>query len=539
MRFLHLSLLPLTLAALMLVGCATSDAPSPTATAVQQIVDGKPRGAREAEWPAVREFYSQRRHAPAWIDGKFPSERSGEALAVIHAAADHGFAAENYDEAGILEAHTRLNDEADKDAPDRVQRLAEFDVQVTVALMALGHDVALGRTNPSKVVSNWKSRRPPPDFAGTLSQAVDGGNVTSWLDQARPQHPEYAALQRAYADLRGQRDKGGWPKVSDGFFKRGRPHPAVVTLRQRLAASGMLTGEAASSHSAMFDDDVDAGVRGFQELHGLKATGIVDAPTLAAMNVPIEERLQQVALNLERWRWMPDDLGARHLFVNIPHFHLIAREGGRPVMDIRVVVGKPGNETPIFSDEMESVVFSPYWNIPDSIKQGETAPAVMRDPSYLERNNIEVLRGSRRVDVAAIDWNDASELRELSFRQRPGANNALGHVKFLFPNDFDVYLHDTPADSLFERRGRAFSHGCVRVEEPEALAKYILRGYEEWDETRILEAMHSGNERQVKLEETIPVHITYFTAWVDDKGGLHFQPDVYGYDVRQRQRQQR
>jgi murein L,D-transpeptidase YcbB/YkuD len=230
---------------------------------------------------------------------------------------------------------------------------------------------------------------------------------------------------------------------------------------------------------------------------------------------------------------MPDDLGDRHLFVNIPYFHLIARENGKPVMDIRVVVGKPGNETPVFSDEMESVVFSPYWNIPDSIKQGETAPAVMRDPDYLERNNIEVLRGSRRVDVSSIDWSDPAELRELAVRQRPGANNALGHVKFLFPNDFDVYLHDTPADSLFERRGRAFSHGCVRVEEPEVLAKYILRGYQEWDEPRIIEAMHAGNERHVKLTETIPVHLAYFTAWVDENGGLHFQPDVYGYDVKQ------
>jgi murein L,D-transpeptidase YcbB/YkuD len=298
-------------------------------------------------------------------------------------------------------------------------------------------------------------------------------------------------------------------------------------------ASGVLTGEAATQGSPVFDEHVEAGVKAFQELHAIKATGAVDKTTLAALNVPIDERMRQVAINLERWRWMPNDLGARHLFVNIPYFHLIARENGKPVMDIRVVVGKPGNETPVFSDEMESVVFSPYWNIPDSIKQGETAPAVMNDPSYLERNNIEVLRGSRRVDVASVDWNDPAELRQLAFRQRPGANNALGHVKFLFPNDFDVYLHDTPADSLFERRSRAFSHGCVRVEEPEVLAKYVLRGYEEWDDTRIIRAMHAGDEQHVKLTRTIPVHLAYFTAWVDDNGGVHFQPDVYGYDKKQ------
>jgi murein L,D-transpeptidase YcbB/YkuD len=203
-------------------------------------------------------------------------------------------------------------------------------------------------------------------------------------------------------------------------------------------------------------------------------------------------------------------------------------------MDIRVVVGKQGNETPIFSDEMEVVVFSPYWNIPDSIKQGETAPAMMRDPGYLDRNNMEILRGSRRVDPASVNWSDPGELRQLAIRQRPGANNALGHVKFLFPNDYDVYLHDTPADSLFQRQGRAFSHGCIRVEEPEVLANYVLEGYSEWDAARIKNAMYSGDERHVKLKEKIPVHITYFTAWVDENGGLHFQPDIYGYDARQK-----
>jgi murein L,D-transpeptidase YcbB/YkuD len=233
---------------------------------------------------------------------------------------------------------------------------------------------------------------------------------------------------------------------------------------------------------------------------------------------------------------MPDDLGDRHFIVNIPYFHLLAREHGKPVKDIRVIVGQPGKETPVFSADMTTVVFSPYWNIPDSIAEGETAPKAARDPEFLARNNIEIFRvsksGTTAVDPSKVDWDDASALKELSFRQKPGDKNALGHVKFLFPNSFDVYLHDTPTDNLFGRTGRAFSHGCVRVEEPEELAKYVLRGYPEWDETRILEAMNAGVEKQVKLTQTIPVHIVYFTAWVDDAGGLHFQPDIYGYDKR-------
>ncbi|MGH9218388.1 MAG: L,D-transpeptidase family protein, partial [Vicinamibacterales bacterium] len=252
---------------------------------------------------------------------------------------------------------------------------------------------------------------------------------------------------------------------------------------------------------------------------------------LAALNVPLDARMRQVALNLQRWRWMPDDLGERHFMVNVPSFHLIAREQGKPVMDIRVVVGKVGNKTPLFSDEMESVVFSPYWNIPDSIAQGETLPALAKDPNYLARQNIEIVRTSgEKVSTEDVDWSNPDELKGFAFRQRPGSGNALGHVKFLFPNQHNVYLHDTPADSLFGKPTRAFSHGCIRVEEPETLAKYVLRDYPEWDEQSIFAAMRAGTERHVKLKQKVPVHIVYFTSWVDENGGLHFQPDIYGYD---------
>jgi murein L,D-transpeptidase YcbB/YkuD len=257
----------------------------------------------------------------------------------------------------------------------------------------------------------------------------------------------------------------------------------------------------------------------------------------ALMDPAMASHAGQIALNLERWRWMPDDLGARYLIVNIPSFHLDARENGRSVLDMKVVVGKPDHKTPIFSDVMTTTVFSPYWNVPDSIVEGETAPAAARDPGFLTRNNIEILRvtknGASRVDPSTVDWNDPEELKALAFRQRPGAKNALGHVKFLFPNPYDVYLHDTPADALFARRGRAFSHGCIRVEEPEALAKWVLKDAPEWTDEKILEAMHSGDEQHVKLEQDIPVHIVYFTAWVDDAGTVSFHPDVYGYDAMQ------
>jgi murein L,D-transpeptidase YcbB/YkuD len=246
---------------------------------------------------------------------------------------------------------------------------------------------------------------------------------------------------------------------------------------------------------------------------------------------------RSIALNMERWRWMPDELGARHLLVNIPAFHMAARENGRAVLDMRVVVGTTEHQTPIFSGNMSTIVFSPYWNVPDSIAEGETAPAAARDPNYLARNNIDILRVSNGealvVDPTKVDWDNPEELKSLSFRQRPGADNALGHVKFLFPNKYDVYLHDTPADALFARPGRAFSHGCVRLEEPEELAKYVLRDRGEWDEERIQAAMLAGTEKHVALKDEIPVHIVYFTVWPNASGGVDSWPDVYGYDAKQ------
>jgi murein L,D-transpeptidase YcbB/YkuD len=462
-----------------------------------------------AQWTELRAFYTQREHVPAWVDHRRPTERAAAAIALLNTARQHGFEPSDYDATALLEMSQAV-EKIDKESPERIERLAEFDARLTAGLLAFGRDVAVGRQSGTRY---WKSQRKSPDLVAALTASMD--DPSKFVDAVRPPHQEYAGLQKAMDDLTGQREKGGWVKVPSA--------QSTSELRQRLQASGHLQE----------GGDLTAAVKSFQELHSLAATGVVDKPTLAIMNVPLEARIEQVAINLQRWRWMPDDLGERHFFVNIPHFHLVARESGKPVMDIRVVVGKPGNQTPIFSEDMETVVFSPYWNIPDTIAEGETAPAVARDPSYLAKQGIEILRvGSPGEVVSASDvnWDNRDALKGLAFRQKPGAGNALGYVKFLFPNVHNVYLHDTPADSLFVKPGRAFSHGCVRVEEPEALAKYVLRGYSEWDDQSIFAAMRAGVEKHVRLKTKIPVHIAYFTAWVDEKGGLHFQPDIYGYD---------
>jgi murein L,D-transpeptidase YcbB/YkuD len=526
------------LTVVMAAGCSSPRKPHEVSPHIQTALSSRAIAKVEpVVWKDVQAFYTQREHAPAWVDNRRPTDRAAGAIAVLNTARRHGYSPDDYATNELL-AMSQEVEQIDKDSPKRLEHNAQFDVRLTAAMLAFGRDVAIGRFTDAK----WKSQRQAPDLVAALAKIADG-DPEDWVDAVRPPHAEYEALARALDALHGQKEKGGWAAVpstvkpgdhpnaqSPRVWGPGASGAAVTALRQRLAASGHLEGDPAASTA--YDADVEEAVKAFQELHSIKASGIVDQQTLAALNVPLDTRLRQVALNLQRWRWMPDALGDRHFLVNVPYFHLIAREQGKPVMDIRVIVGKVGNNTPLFSDVMESVVFSPYWNIPDSIAQGETLPAIARDPAYLARQNIEIVRTSGGVVSASeVDWSNPDALKGYAFRQRPGAGNALGHVKFLFPNAHNVYLHDTPTDQLFGKPTRAFSHGCIRVEEPEQLAKYVLRGYPEWDESSIGAAMHSGNEKHVKLKETIPVHIVYFTAWVDENGGLHFQPDIYGYDL--------
>lgn len=241
-----------------------------------------------------------------------------------------------------------------------------------------------------------------------------------------------------------------------------------------------------------------------------------------------------IRMNMERWRWAPRDLGDRYILINVPAYIMQVNESDRPVLSMRVIVGEPDNQTPLFSDEMTYIVFSPYWNIPPGILRDETLPRVARDPGFLERNNIEVV-GTRgeAIDPHSVDWSDAVAAEGVRFRQRPGADNALGLVKFIFPNNFNVYLHDTPTEKLFFKEKRAFSHGCIRIEQPLELARYVLRDQPEWTDAKIRQAMHARQERHIRLKTTIPVHIGYWTAWVEPDGKtVTYTDDPYGIDAR-------
>jgi murein L,D-transpeptidase YcbB/YkuD len=407
-----------------------------------------------------------------------------------------------------------------------------LDVWLTYLYMKYASDLADGLSDLAHADPAWQIEPERVDPLEYLEDALAKERVAKSLNELTPSHEEYRSMRTVLADYRQQAQQGGWPQVPAKLrLKPGQRHAGVRALAQRLAASGDYTGSIPAGGAAPYDDSLQDAVRRFQRRHGLDDNAVVTPAVVAELNVPIEERIRSLELNLERWRWLPRDPGPRHILVNVPEMRLEVRENGRVPLAMRVIVGKRDTPTPLFNDRMTYVVFSPYWNVPPGIAEEETMPAFLSDPDFLSRNNMEVVDASGKpVDPESIDWMDPESFR---FRQRPGSDNALGLVKFMFPNKFDVYLHDTPSGSLFGRAARLFSHGCVRVEKPEELAAYVLRDQPEWTPERIQEAMHAGQERAVKLREAIPVFIGYWTARVAPDGVVQFRKDVYGIDARQ------
>jgi murein L,D-transpeptidase YcbB/YkuD len=299
-------------------------------------------------------------------------------------------------------------------------------------------------------------------------------------------------------------------------------------ITARLVAASDLDQAGAGEANA-----VAAALKRFQKRHGLTESGKANKPTLAALNVPLDRRVRQIEINMERWRWLPRNLGPRYILVNVPAFELLAVEQGAVKLRMPVVVGKEYNPTPIFSDTMTHIVLSPYWNIPQSIVRKEIVPAVQRDPLYLIRNEIEVLPagGNTPLDPTTIDWAevDAAEF-PYQLRQLPGEDNSLGRIKFMLPNEFDIYLHDTPADHLFNRKKRDFSHGCIRVSRPFELAEWTIGGNPQWTVASLREAASLDTEQSIPLPQPLPVYILYLTAWVEDDGSVSFRDDLYDQD---------
>jgi L,D-transpeptidase YcbB len=488
-------------------------------------------------WKLVRLIYQDRQYRPLWVGVRPVPDRTKELITTLCHAEQEGLRPADYRLVELLRTLERLRPSLDRQKPEA---FAELDLELTRRFVDYGFDLLAGRVDPRKVATEWYIRARRSSIEGTLRGALQGEEFQGMVAPLRPHQPEYAELVRALAAYRDILRRGGWPEVPGrSRLRRGDTGARVAALRQRLVMSGDLADSAGSK--PVYDRAVVKAVARFQARHGIPSYGIVGAATLAALNVPVQVRIRQIELNLERYRWLPVDFEPRYIYVNIPDYELYAYNAGKPALDMRVAVGDEyENATPVFADSMTFVVFRPYWYVPRRILAEEMIPRIRRKRSYLVRHDLEVVdakRDSLVLNPRRINWShlDVSRIR---VRQRPGSRNHLGLVKFMFPNQFAVYLHDTPIRKAFARSRRTESHGCVWVEKPVELADYVLAGQGDWNDTTVRQAMQpapssrggrSTEGQTVKLERPVPVYIVYLTAFVRD-GVLNFRDDPYGKD---------
>ena len=515
------------LAFVLLRAAAAAAAAAPeqvVAREVEQLlaVDALRIDGRRLPAKALRRTYADQAYRPLWGLGTDGRRRAEQLIEVLSRAKVEGLDPGDY-------AFGALTQRLETEDP---RGLAERDLLITHELLHYAGDLRSGRAaarraNPELFVHAGKI-----DRQAVLDGARRARDLAGYLDRLAPANPIYRGLRRQLAAYRTIARRGGWPALPRGRdLEFGMEERRVAVLRERLSITGDLDAE--GDGSEVFGDRLIGAVERFQRRHSLEVDGVVGPATRRALNLPVAQRIAQILLNMERWRWMPDELGRRYILVNLAGFDLKVVSEGWSVLEMRVVVGRPYRKTPIFSSRMSYLVFNPTWTVPSSIAGADLLPILRRDPDYLARNRFRVLdgRGARDLDPATIDWSRVSAERfPYTLRQDPGLDNALGIVKFMMPNGFSVYLHDTPQQQLFARRTRTFSSGCIRLEKPMELAAYLLKDDPAWTPLRIDDVIYSGETTEVPLSRPIPIHMTYSTAWVDPDGTLHFGADPYERD---------
>jgi murein L,D-transpeptidase YcbB/YkuD len=526
-------------------GAAALSELSPQAAALRVAV-------AEAYGPSAleRRFYEARGYRPIWLGDAGEPLAAARALFAFVAQADaHALPPARYDAASLAASMAA-------GAPASAAEAAAREVALSRLFVKFARDISSGLLEPSAVDSeiDLELHRPAPDLL--LSGIAGAADPAAYLDSLIPANPEYRALMALYAELRTTVRNGDWgPLVADGDTLRpgdsgrrvaqlrarlqamgeiARPAQATATTGSAVVATNEVTTDATPSRAGTshFDAELEGAVRRFQGRHGLNSDGVVGRGTLSAINTTAAERLAQVAVNLERLRWLNYDLGARHVMINIAGFSMTMYENGTPRFRTRTVVGQAGkHRTPEFVDQLEYIVVNPVWNVPFSIATKEILPLLRENPNYLDENDM-ILVGSD-VPANQIDW---TKVTRGSFpgriKQRPGTENALGEVKFLFPNSHSIYMHDTPSRKLFAKDRRDFSHGCVRLADPREFALLLLslqEGVE--DPAARFESLRARpGEQWVQIDHPFPVYLTYRTAWIDDEGQRQFRADVYRRD---------
>ena len=411
---------------------------------------------------------------------------------------------------------------------------AIIELHFSAAFLEYASDLKVGRVLPRKVDPDFFLQERTIDQLAALEGLSAARDIDAFFSQWQPSSPEYAALRAALADYRAIAGAGGWPTVPMGevALKPGMTDTRIPALRARLAVTDGAAAEAAAGAEAVYDDDLVDAVKAFQARHGLDVDGVVGRATIVALNVPVEARIQEIIVAMERWRWLPEDLGRDHVMVNIAGFELKRVRDGAVEERMAVVVGKPYSRTPVFSDAIRYAEFNPYWNVPPSIALKEELPKLRQNAGARAAAGFEAVRGDQVLPLTAVDWSRYGPGNfPFQLRQRPGPGNALGRVKFMFPNRFNVYLHDTPSRTLFGRSERAFSHGCIRLSRPIEFAAEVLASVPCWDRGKIDGVVASKQRTVVNLARPLPIHITYFTAWVD-RGIPQFRSDIYEQDEK-------
>lgn len=417
-----------------------------------------------------------------------------------------------------------------------IRERIDLELLLTDAFLLLATHHLSGQLNPETIDPTWHITRDEVDLKSLLFKIRDGQRVQYVINDILPQNKEYHQLVRALARYREISLQGGWPEVSGGTtLRHGDRDNRIPQIRKRLALAGDYSGT--ELESDRYDDELRDAVIQFQNRHGLDADAAIGPRTIAALNTPVETRLIQTLVNLERWRWLRYELGSRHIRVNIANFLVEVFENDEVILQYRAIVGRNYRQTPVFSARMTYLVLSPFWHIPPGIAANDILPGLRANPNYTRERNMKIFDGwganAKEIDPSNVNWQEItrSNLR-YRFRQDPGPANALGDVKFMFPNKYHVYLHDTPARELFTRTVRDFSSGCIRVQNPLQLAEYLLQRNRGWDLAAIKRAVEQRTERTVTLAEPIWVHILYWTAWIDENGLTNFRDDIYQRDSR-------
>ena len=485
-------------------------------------------GANVASPRLLSEFYERRRFQPAWTE----SQQVEDLLALIVASDADGLDPADYHQAAVARGVATMNTGGTLSPAEQ----AEFDILLTDALVRLAYHQRFGKVNPYTLDPQWNFNRQfdETDPAAALEAAFDAPSLKQYFAEVIPRGWFYQEMRDALARYRAIVATGGWPSVPDGpTLRPGATDPRVASIARRLVVSGDLEEGAAPPGSPdNYSPEIEQAVRRFQARHGLDADGIVGAGTLRALNVPAEQRVRQLEVNLERARWVLDDIAARFVLVNIAGFRMYVVEDRQFTWESRVQVGKTYRKTPVFRDEMKYLVFNPTWTVPYSIATRDLLPQIKDDPGFFENRGFDLRdRAGQLVAPASVEWSEVTTGRfPYTLVQRPGPANALGRVKFMFPNEHAVYLHDTPSRYLFDRADRTFSSGCIRVENPFELAE-ILLGSDGWTQEKFQQVLETGKERTVFLSEPIPVLLLYWTAQASPDGTVSFFPDVYERDA--------